>query len=156
MLPTHPRAVTPIPTCSATLHTAAADTHITVTAGALGFQSESLFTRGLASVARAVEGGALRFKVSLRTHDDALAAEWLAVRWGPACLRCRALRAVHRMQCCAALCEPYIACSAPGGLAGRLTDCFATDSLAGAAHGMRTAALGGPGSAAGCYPPGGG
>ena len=53
--------------------------YITVTGGAGSFSPESFVTKGLASVARAVERGSDRFKVLLRTQDDALAAEWLAV-----------------------------------------------------------------------------
>ena len=51
-------------------------TLIMVTAGAGGFSTESLVTRSVAKVARTVERGSNHFKATLRTHDEALAAEW--------------------------------------------------------------------------------
>lgn len=54
-------------------------TLIQVTAGAGGFSTESLVTRGLAKVARTLERGSNYFKATLRTTDEDLANEWLAV-----------------------------------------------------------------------------
>ena len=54
-------------------------THIIVHAGAVGFSTESLISRGIAKVARTTERGSNHFKATLRTMDEALADEWLAV-----------------------------------------------------------------------------
>ena len=54
-------------------------TLITVRAGAAGFATESLVTKSIAKVARTMERGSNHFKATLRTTDEALAAEWLAV-----------------------------------------------------------------------------
>ena len=53
--------------------------HICVTGGMGSLAPESIITRGIASISRAVERGSDRFQALMRTRDERLAAEWIAV-----------------------------------------------------------------------------
>lgn len=89
--------------------------YITVQGGAGSFAPDSFVTKGLASVARALERGSDRFKVTLRTPDEALAAEWLAVL-RTACGRQRTL-SLEKLQAAIALGDAPLAADMAAGLA---------------------------------------
>ena len=91
-------------------------TYITVTGGISGgFTPDSFVTKGIASVARAVERGSDRFKALLRTSDEALAAEWLAVL-RTACGRQRS-HGIEKLQAAIAQGDASLAANMAAGLA---------------------------------------